>query len=216
MFCLALVCSKLQGRARQCVCITLHGLNTWRLGCSCSAAAADDGHVSLQEYIANKLQKQADRLGTEKAALLKEKSDLQRQARPSLLFALFALAESLAKPSSSSPFVQYVFVRPACMSVSAPWLPWFLFKGNSPVALHIVMQGAVCTIAGACTCLIEPLQTIFVCLSVLVMPGWPPWQVADLGAAVDRLNPRKRCSQDFYLHLIPCWHPGRWRTWARP
>jgi len=38
-----------------------------------------------QEYIANKLQKQADQLGAEKAALLKEKSDLQRQARPACL-----------------------------------------------------------------------------------------------------------------------------------
>ena len=43
----------------------------------------------LQEYIANKLQKQADRLGTEKAALLKEKSDLQRQAWPLIALCTF-------------------------------------------------------------------------------------------------------------------------------
>ena len=52
------------------------------LHCTSSAVVADEHHYGLQEYIANKLQKQADRLGTEKAALLKEKSDLQRQAWP--------------------------------------------------------------------------------------------------------------------------------------
>ena len=59
-------------------------VNTWWLRCTFSAAAADEHHGPVQEYIANKLQKQADRLGTEKAALLKEKSDLQRQAWPSI------------------------------------------------------------------------------------------------------------------------------------
>ena len=44
---------------------------------------SNDGPAdAAQEYIANKLQKAADRLGTEKAALLKEKAELQRQARP--------------------------------------------------------------------------------------------------------------------------------------
>lgn len=50
-----------------------------------------------QEYIANKLQKAADRLGTEKAALLKEKADLQRQARPTLPYPTLPYSTLLAR-----------------------------------------------------------------------------------------------------------------------
>lgn len=140
----------------------------WGLRCTSSAAAADEHCIPLQEYIANKLQKQADRLGTEKAALLKEKSDLQRQAWPSIQLCFTSGASGLHCCRAWSPWANLIvkgpplciftirLASPVLYICQCTVLLYFLLDHTPPVALPVDVRGIVGTIAGACVCLPSP------------------------------------------------------------